>query len=499
MYTSKFARFVLLTIVGGFFTISCHDQLLNPEPSSVLTTANFYNSASDINVAVLGTYNRLQSRWVRDYIVLETATDNMYAEYYATTNGLDQIELLDISSDNHEVNVFWQNTYNGIFRANSVLNNLDRPDDYQANQREQYEGEARFLRAHFYFDLVRTFGGVPKVETIQTIAEAKDVPRSTEEEIYSLIIDDLTDAVNLLPGPDGIEHGRASRAAAEALLGKVYVYRDNYSQARGYLENVLNNYSYDLVDDYGDLFNIDTEMNSEAIFSLAFLQGTNDHNLSHIFIPNEGLFGYSNRGSRITRPTWDLHKRFHEDDTRFENTMWEYFIPASGSADDEPTWYPFFSKFLVPNLGGSSSGLDLPILRLADVILLYSEVLYDQEGPEQALLQLNRVRERAFGDDSQNYTLADIATADDFIDVLLEERRFEFVLENERWFDIVRMDRLVDILGGELEAQYNPSTGSALIQQVNAEPHMRYFPIPREQINISSPGVMHQNPGYDGN
>lgn len=499
MYTSKFARIAFLALLGVVTTVSCHDQLLHPEPSSVLTTANFYNSASDVDAAVLGIYSRLESRWVRDYIIFGAASDNMYAEYYATTNGLDQIELLDISSDNHEINVYWQDSYNGIFRANSVLNNLDNPDDYLDNQREQYEGEARFLRAHFYFDLVRAFGGVPEITTLQTIAEAREVPRSTEDEIYNLIIDDLTQAVNLLPGPDAIEHGRASRAAAEALLGKVHVYRQDYSQARGYLENVLNNYSYDLVDDYGDLFNIDTEMNSESIFSLAFLQGANDHNLSHIFIANEGLFGYSNRGSRITRPTWDLHQRFHEDDSRFENTMWETFIPASGSADDEPTWYPFFSKFLVPNLGGNNSGLDLPILRLADVILLYSEVLYDQEGPDQALQQLNRVRERAFGDNSQNYSIEDISTEDDFIDVLLEERRFEFVLENERWFDIVRMDRLTDILGGTLEAQYNPSTGSALQQQVNAEPHMRYFPIPQEQINISSPGVLQQNPGYDGN
>src|SRR5690625_386910 len=493
---NKLIYFSVLSCVVSLFFVSCHDQLLYPEPKSNLTTVNFYNSAQDIDSAVLGVYNRLQSRWIRDFIVLEAPTDNMYAEYYATTNGLEQIELLDISPENHEVNIYWQNNYNGIFRANAVLENIDAPTDYLGNQKDQYEGEARFLRAHFYFDMVRVFGGVPKVTVRQTIEEAKEVERATEEEIYDLIISDLTDAVALLPEPGAADHGRASKAAAEALLGKVYTYRKAYDQARPYLESVIENYSFALVDDYGDLFNVNTEVNSEAIFSLAFIQDINDHNLSHLFNPQPGLYGYTTRGTRIARPTWDLHTSFHEADSRFEQTMWESFIPANGDPEDEPIWYPFFSKFLVPNLGGSNSGLDIPIIRFADVLLLYSEVLYELEGAEGALVPLNTVRERAFGNDLHNYSISDIPDRDTFIDLLLDERRFEFVLENERWFDIVRMDRLVDILSGSIEGEYNPSTDTAVMQHMNAEEYMRYFPIPREQINISAPGALEQNDGY---
>lgn len=496
MFKHRLKNVLSLLLICGFVTLSCEDQLLNREPKSELTTANFYNSASQVDGAVLGVYSSLQSRWDRDFVIHEVAADNAYAEYYALTDGMDQIELLDISDDNDEINNFWQDTYNGIFRANVVLGNIDNPDNYSGNQREQYEGEAKFMRAYFYFDLVRMFGGVPEITSSQlSIQESKEIPRASEQEIYDLILSDLTDAVNMLPNPTETVHGRASSAAAEALLGKVYIYGENYTAARPYLESVLNEYNFELVDDYGDLFNIETEENSEAIFSLAYTTN-NGHSLSSIFNPNEGLFGYTSRGSRVIRPTWDLHQQFHEDDSRFEETIMEEIIPWNGSADDDPDWFPIFSKFLVPDLGANDSGLDIPVIRLADVILLYSEVLYELEETEAALTQINRVRERAFGDDSQNYTLSDIGTRDNFIDVLLQERRLEFVLENKRWFDITRTGRLIDILGGELEGRYNPSTGTAEMQQINAQEYMRYFPIPREQINLASPGVLEQNDGY---
>ncbi|MEX0772802.1 MAG: RagB/SusD family nutrient uptake outer membrane protein [Balneolales bacterium] len=495
MLTSNFYKTLVLVLLGTFVTVSCHDQLLNPDPESVLTTANFFNTADDIDSGVLGIYHQLQFRIPRDYMVMEVPTDNIFVEYYATSSGLEQIEVLDIATDNDEVHRFWQSTYNGIFRANSVLDNIDAPEDYLGNQKNQLTGEAKFLRAYYYFDLVRIFGGVPKITTQQSIDEAREVPRSSEQEIYDLIIEDLTDAVDMLPSE--MVHGRASKAAAEALLGKVYVYQNNYTQARGYLENVLNDYNYNLLTDFGDLFSMENEVNSEAIFSLAYVLGSNTHNLSYEFNPNQGVLGYSNRGNRTVRPTYDLHLLFDEDDSRYNVTMSEDYIPAQGEPDDDPIPYPIITKYNVPNLGSDAPSLDLPVLRLADVILLYSEVLYELEGPNQALTQLNKVRERAFGDNTHNYELADIATPDEFVDVLLNERRLEFVMENERWFDIVRMDKLEEILGGELQARYDSVNGLTVTQELNAQDYMRYFPIPYEEITLSSPGVLEQNDEYN--
>lgn len=489
-------KFFLLVLIGSLAAVSCHDELLHSEPESDLTTQGFYNNASDIDAAVLGIYSSLQSRWPRDFVLKEVPSDNAYGYYYANTDGLEQIELLDIAADNDEVNKFWKNTYQGIYRANIALDNIDNPDNYSGNLKEQYEGEARFLRAFLYFDLVRMFGGVPLLTDSQlNMEDAREVPRSSEQEIYNAVISDLTEALALLPGPSEMIHGRVSRAAAAALLGKVYVYLENYAEARPHLESVLNDYNFDLVDNYGDLFNIETEQNSETIFSLAYTRN-NSHNLNYNFNPHGGVLGYSTLGIREVRPTWDLHQQFDEEDSRYGESIREEFIPAAGSPDDNPEWYPFFSKYMAPDLGSQTSPMDIPVLRLADVVLLYSEVLFEVEGPAEALVPLNRVRERAFGDASHNYTVSEIGTRENFRDILLHERRLEFVLENERWFDIVRMGKLEEILGGELESEYNPSTGRSEIQQINAEGYMKYFPIPNEQINLSSSGVLEQNPGY---
>lgn len=137
----------------------------------------------------------------------------------------------------------------------------------------------------------------------------------------------------------------------------------------------------------------------------------------------------------------------------------------------------------------------MPVLRLADMVLLYSEALYQLGDQETALAQLNSIRERAFGDSDHNYTLVDIATPELFMDKLLLERRLELAVENNRWFDLVRTGRFTTALT-QLESEYNPSTEQAVIQNLNAQAYMKYFPIPYEQIQLAAPGVMEQNEGY---
>lgn len=223
--------------------------------------------------------------------------------------------------------------------------------------------------------------------------------------------------------------------------------------------------------------------------------GTNGHGLTYALAPHGGIYGVINNGSRIGRPTWDLHQSYEEGDTRFEVTITEEQLSFASEPDDPTIWFPFFSKWIIPAEISNSSGLDIPILRLADMILLYAEVLYHLDQPQQALVQINRIRERAFGDASHNYTMADIPDREAFLDKLLLERRLELAVENNRWFDLVRTGRFTTILT-EIEGEYNPSTGNAVMIPLNAQPYMRYFPIPYEQIQLAAPGVMAQNEGY---
>lgn len=475
---------------------ACHDELLNPVPESIATTDNAYNTSKDINLAVLGIYNRYQVRLPKDFELMETPSDNMYGSYFATAPGMSEIALLDVTPENEKLNTFWKDCYNGIFRANSVLVNIDKPTDYVATKKEQFLGEAKFMRALFYFDLVRIFGGVPAITSIVSVQEAQQISRASEQEIYNLIISDLEDAVTNLPLPTAVPKGRASKAAALALLAKVHVYLKNWPEAKTNLEQLFNNYNYSLIPNYKDLFQIATENNNETIFQIPYVSGTNGQGLTYDLAPINGVFGTINNGSRVARPTWDLHQTFDRTDTRFKVTITEEQLTFNSKATDAPFWYPYFSKWVVPVNIPTSSGLDIPVLRMGDMVLLYSEVLFYSNNTADALIQLNRVRERAFGNTSHNYTLADISTEQTFLDKLLLERRLELAVENNRWFDLVRTGRFTTVLT-TIDGEYNPANNSAVQIAKNAKPYMKYFPIPYEQIQLAAPGVLTQNEGYN--
>ena len=483
---------VICTLIFSLALGSCNDLILDLSPQSVLTEADFYKTADDMEGAVLGIYSSYQSRKPRDWAILEMPTDNIHRTGYFNIGGLDELNSLAFSSENPLFASFWQNTYNGIFRANAVLANLDNPTDYVGSQKEVLEGQARFMRALFYFDLVRMYGDVPNVTTLITVEEAQNTPRSSTEEIYSLIISDLNASISLLPAPGNIATGRANQAAAEALLGKVYIYREDWQNALVHFQNV-EQYNYSLQDDFAALWELDNEDNSEVIFAMKYTENTNGHPLSTDFLPYFGVTGISTRGSENVFPSWSLHKRYLPGDTRKEATITEYWKSPVSPPEEPESWYPYVSKFAVPH-PPNQSGLDIPVIRYADVILLKAEALFRSGQSEQALTELNKIRERAFGNTLQNYSLADISTPDDFLDKLLLERQLEFALENERWFDLVRTDRFMTVLA-EVERYYNVSDQEAQVVKLNPRPHYKLFPIPNHQIE-QAPGVLTQNEGY---
>lgn len=489
METKKYIIAALATVALAF--TACEDQVTELTPISTLTEANFYKTADDMDRAVIGVYSRYQSRLPRDWAMLEMPTDQLHMSAYRHIGGLEAMNTLDFQPQNDIFRNFWQASYNGIFRANAVLKYLDIPSDYTGSKKTQLEGEAKFMRALFYFDLVRSFGGVPKVTSILTVSESQATPRASEDEIYALIISDLTDAIDKLPLPGSIATGRATQGAAVALLGKVYIYREDWQNALTYL-NKVSDYGYALESNFADLWKLTNENNEEVIFSMKYTANTNGHVMSSDFIPYFGVEGISPTGLETADLSWSLHKKFEDADTRKAATITEYWR-APGSSD-VPSWRPYISKFAAPH-SGASSGLDLPVLRFADILLLKAEALYHANQPDAALVELNKVRERAFGDASHNYQLSDISTLDLFIDKLLLERELELALENQRWFDLVRTDRFMEELA-EVEWSYNDQTQTAQVVQLNPQPHHRYFPIPQHEIDQSNPGVLAQNDGY---
>lgn len=489
---------VKYSLILGVFSIaigmtSCQKQVIDLTPPSSLTEADFYNTAADLDGAVLGIYIRYQARKPNDWAILELPTDNLHRTGYSTLGGTDEINNLAITAENPLFASFWQQTYNGIFRANAVIVNLDNPTDYAEGQRGQLEGEAKFMRALLYFELVRLFGDVPLVDKLLTIEESRTIPRSPASEIYTHIIQDLTDAINGLPERGSIATGRASKEAAVALLAKVHVYQEDWSNAKKYLD-MLDTYGFQLQDDFASLWKIENEDNNEIIFAIKYTDGTNGHSLSTYFLPYFGVSGVSPRGLEAAFPSWDLHKHFEEGDTRKDVSIKEYWKSPGGPADAPEEWYPYVNKYAITHTP-SASGLDLPVLRYADLVLLKAEVLYNLGQQSQALAELNRIRERAFKGSSHNYTAADIATPQAFEDKLLLERRLELAFEDERWYDLVRTGRMEAELA-EVETFYNPVSKQATKVKLNPKSHYNLYPIPQRELEQSNTGVMTQNNGY---
>jgi len=468
---------------------ACQKELLEPNPESILTTKNFYQVSKDMDKAVLGVYNGLQSRKPTDYLLFEIPTDNLYASTNTSVSGANALDVLAITPDNELIADFWAANYSIIFRANAVLNNIDKPSDYKAGEKDQYIGEAKFMRALSYFEMVRLFAGVPNVTTLLSAEEARTVPRASETDIYNLVIDDLKDAVKKLPVT--MVAGRASKGAAIALLGKVYVYQKKWVEAEEQLSQLFKApFSYALVNSFADFWKLTNENSKESVFAMPYVAGSNGQNLSTAFIPNGGVEGIVSRGAEVALPSWSLNKLYIAGDTRKASTITDMLISKIG---DAPLWYPYVSKYAVKHDYGTS-GLDLPVIRFADVILLYAETLYGLNRPSDALLELNKVRERAFAGPSKNYILSDIVSPADFSDKLFLERRLEFAYESERWYDLVRSGKYLNFTSEE--RAYNPNTGTALTVPVATKAALKYLPIPQKEID-KAPDVLGQNDGYN--
>ncbi|WP_341836739.1 RagB/SusD family nutrient uptake outer membrane protein [Chitinophaga pollutisoli] len=483
--------YIAACMMAAVFGQGCKSDLLDLSPESFLTNSNFPQTAADIDQMTIGIYSRLQSRKPGDYLVMEVPSDNLFMSANQSIAGSFELDGLTPEPGNPLLNNFWISTYNGIFRANSVLGEIDRPTDYRAGQKDQFAGEAKFLRALFYFDLVRVFGDVPKVTSVLGIEASRNTRKSPAAEIYQLIVDDLTDAAAKLPLQSGIARGRASKAAAIALLAKVQVYRKDWAAAQAALDQFATLQGYDLADNFADLWKLTGEDNPEAIFSLKYIDGSNGHGLSTAFIPNAGAAGIVNRGNEVALPSWSLIKLYDDADTRKAATVTLNYTAASAGA---PTiFYPYVSKYAIPHTF-DASGLDLPVIRYADVVLLRAEVAFHRNQPAVAVAALNEIRERAFGDATHNYTAADIASEITFYDKLLLERQLEFAYENERWFDLTRTGRFTQLI--REERNYNNVTQTAVTATLRPQAFMKVFPIPQVQIGQAAPGVLEQTQGY---
>src|SRR5690554_1218457 len=360
----------------------CSGDFIELAPTSNANEQNFYKTEQDFVNAVFGAYSTLKmSGTYSDYIQLigDLRSDNTEMGTTASVRFpfYELSEFLDQETSPIVENV-WNHHYIGIRRVNTILDRI-----VESNMNEQVKtritAEAKFLRALFYFNLVRVFGDVPLVTNrILTVENAYEYTRTEKGEVYNQIIDDLISAEGALPLAIAGQHGRATTGAAGSLLGKVYLTIHDYENAKAVLEKVINSNQYDILENFSDLWRPENKNIIESIFDVQFEKNVTA-STGAPFTERYTPYLYPHLPFRTTGggyniPTEDLIEAFEPTDLRKDASLKENYINTDGSIVSGLEGR-YNIKFYDMPVQGGGSGDNWPILRYADVLLMYAEVL----------------------------------------------------------------------------------------------------------------------------
>ncbi|MEO5650095.1 MAG: RagB/SusD family nutrient uptake outer membrane protein [Ginsengibacter sp.] len=492
--------YLLITIC---LVTSCNkSNFLKESPSGTFVESNFYGQggASEAQAAVDAIYNGLYSIYDRSMLLLnDLPTDDEKNGIGMGNQFLQDLEYLKYSSQNSIIQGMWADNYSAIGRANNAIKNIGVMSIDTA-LKSRLIGEASFLRALFYFNLVRYYGDVPLILSLKTVQDAY-IPRVPKEQVYAQIIKDLQFAEDNLPiSYNNKNIGRATSGAAIILLGKVYLTRHDFQKSADELAKVVENegkYGYSLFNDFGDNWKLATENGKEMVFSVQYSSPPGHTNIKM----RAAAARYSVSGGNVPGiigafesdiPTMDLYSNYIDQDTRKNVTFkLEYLSPKNGKIYKSSI--PLFGKFWQEGLASTPDcSINTPVFRYADALLMYAEALNEIDKTSKATDILNRIRERAFHDTQHNYFGL---TQSEFRDKVYFERRLEFAFEGMRWFDLVRTNRLLDIMKahGTLEAQMAGTSIKSSIT-TNAKEYQSLYPIPQVEIDLNK--LLTQNPGY---
>ncbi|MFD1631626.1 RagB/SusD family nutrient uptake outer membrane protein [Pseudopedobacter beijingensis] len=481
-------------------------EKLDEKAYSTLTPENYFSNADEAKVALMGVYNTLNREhiWTHNLFTMVLLPNKYVRTRVPVHKSIAQFSFS--VSDDRIANV-WNNAYEAINRANTIIGRVPNIQMTDSLQR-MFVAEAKFMRALSYFNLVRLYGGVPlktgETEGLSTVY----TPRSTEQEIYDLIVADLqyAESNNLPKIRPSSERGRATECAAKTLLGKVYLtmagfplkQTDKWNLARLKLKEVIDNkatYNVDLLPNYADLFDVNKEAsNKEAIFAIQFSysQVSGGSALPFFAAPLNSTFATAN-GQYNYGFTTDFRSLFATSDKRRDVTLISSYVAVNGATVTYNAPGSTYRDPLGIALGKYKDGpskapantrhaTDILVLRYADVLLMYAEAENEVNGPDNAYSAINEVRLRA------NAGALSGLTKDTFRDAVHLERLLELSGELHEFFDIKRLEKIEDHVTNSYEAQQ---------VQVSYDPKMYLYPIPDREVSTNRAiGLENQNPGY---
>ena len=496
-------------------------KALNYTPEVFVAQTQVFKDQAGATAAVTGIYTQLQTLKKSDYALIGiigtdearcTYQSQGYGDYWANVTGLDVYDL-KFSSQNYQLSGFWADCYLGIANANFAVQGIPGASIQDPSVAARLMGEAKFMRALFYFYLVQLYGDVPL--RLETTPFSAGVKRTPSKDVYAQIIADLQFAVsNLWTKAKNPDIGRASVEAAKALLGKVYLTTGDYADAKTQFEDLINNNSLTLLTNYADLFDGKHENNAESLFEIQYsLDPGNTQGL-------QNLFG-SYAGAPISGEAFNIHTpgyggtvvmatSYYSDtifdktnDKRYAASIWPHRYDGNGNTMD---WWvdpglPTIKKYDISSndIDINNSGKNLYYLRAADVYLMYAEVLNELGQTSAALVPLNKVRNRA-GLQNLEVVLGGTPTQTALRTEILVERSRELGAEGWRWFDLKRTNTLVARvqLYDNPRAYYvgiNGPSDPHPAQNISAKNMLYPIPLAELQTNLAL-SLTDQNPGY---
>lgn len=489
-------KLILLPVLLSLILPSACDNFLSVKPQSQLTQEAFPSSASDAGLAINAAYTVIRSWHYNSggFPILDIMSDDAHkgSNPNDQVNTLGSYETFQHSTTQDGLDRWWSSLYQGILRANVVIEKVPAIN-MNPTLKARYIAEAKFLRAVYYFDLVRAFGGVPLVTTT---TPALKVPRASKADVFTLVETDLIAAIADLPeksiyGPADL--GRASKGAAKAMLARVYLFKGDFPNAERYALEVINSNIYDLEPIFTDANGRNGEHGVESVFEVGAqeIEGA----FGNQYANTQGVRGTPNRGWGFNRPTLNLRNAFETGDPRLKGTIIDLgdvidgiTIQGDGETPDVTTDGSgnvievecYNRKVWIPGSTTTTQfGHNRRLIRYSDVLLMAAEALNENNKPGDALIHLNRVRARAR--QGNNAILPDVTTTDKTAlrTAILRERRVELALEGHRYWDLVRTNRASTVLG---------SLGYVVGRH-------ELLPIPQNEIDISQ-GTLTQNPNW---
>ncbi|WP_082632322.1 RagB/SusD family nutrient uptake outer membrane protein [Algoriphagus resistens] len=515
----KIKNKLLLLIFAGCTMFSCDEGFIDLSPEDQQSANSFFQTEDQFYQAVNAAYTPFRDLLVNDFFTGEMRSDNTHYEYSDINFGTAYIfrrSIADFNDDefNSYSNAVYFHCYKGISRSNIVL---DRIESASLSEEASMDiiGQAKFIRALNYFNLVRYFGDVPLYLHEVTSTEGAFLPRSSTQDVYNLIIQDAEEAISMLAAPSGFpQSGRATKGAATMLLARVHLRLKNYQKAEELLKN-LQSMGYGLLENYEDVFALEYKNSKESIFEIQFKQGDQggqQNSLIYSFLPRSlntslitGVATNNSGGGGWNTPTPELIASFEEGDSRLDASIGiaegtydasNYFTISENKSildytpEEGKIGVPYIKKYVTPHSLPNNTDSNWPIFRYSDALLSLAEALNEQGKSAEALSYINEVRDRAFGEGVKPVTTTDQA---ELRLAILHERQVELAFENHRWHDLVRTGEAIIVMS-DFGAKQKERHDYLTAETYQIDQNRLLFPIPKSEIDLNPD--LTQNAGY---